>query len=1018
MSGTELRTLMTAQATIEFFSGKSEKERKSFSAEAMQTLKTAIDKVVQNWSAPRDEAGLEAARVAVLASCGFTEIKKFGLDGLPQPHHCLAVLTDRKPSWLDKWMDFALQEAQYLYWPIVHQMEGAGLATAQRSSSYFLGMVLVREQGGNQSVPFFDQDLVEDVRGLLADTNTMKTILSPIWDQLNGRLRRSGNQLHKFFEIERSQWNIVMRVAPPLKAGLLKLAEQGLIEPAMLRDAAFEGLIRMTSDGPAVSSPSYMGIESPVTWWTTIIDALAQDSTLLIPKCIALLTSKDPQVICWSLEKLAACPMELLPLTDLYANVGTALSNKKKDPALITLKLMQHILNHCPSELESVAPIVTIGLEHASTDVQKRTIDFLEKTGAYKNASTASEMRYRSHSLKGLLKQRVDQLLLDSGALTEELQDNEQNYSAVDEENLLERAFQLPVELAEAAEVPAALEALQSEQPAPYGLKLDSMHIPRLCPENALAPVTELDDLIYLAIRVMQQQANSDEVEQLLDALSRLCSVQPEDFENRVSALRNEVRKHMQPNNDWAASQFTPFTGWFFVFDVTALIDSWITGKARQYTVPEDSTTPSELLLFLAKRMERINSRLARRQALPLLAAPTHKGGWIDGRVLAQRLSAYDSLGETPDLLDQVQCLLRIAPEFRKESLELLSDRQDEFHAALRFALGAEPGGPVVCPELWAAAWRCREPRGTSELLREKFGCYGPDAFTAATYQDYPDAIKYQTSTYSSNGVLPKLLKSFPPKIAKKSAYFPTVLLHEEFYAPWNGVGPVDLMWPALRESYLAFQTKILAQFIGSTGTYWQGSWDVLFDPDVPTIGNGAWLIALALCAKQKKAARLALDALICSIDDGRLDGRTFGKVIGRMANSQNTSMNRWMQSLDEAARISPMHSQFALDSIEGCIPHLYLPHKDRPPSVPMLELLHELCTKCGEAPKEESTATYLKAVPGKGKAASLAKMLLEMKPTEKAARHRQAVALQILDVRVQRAERWHRTLQNNGTLR
>lgn len=1014
MSSNELEVLLSPSGTIEFFAGKTERERKEFSVQAVNTLKAAIDHIVNNWSAPRNEQRLEAARLAVLATGTFTEIKKFALDGLAKPEHCLAVLMDRKPSWLDKWMEMVLQDAPYLYLPIIRTMEQAGLGQAPRNTAYFTGLLLNEVRRDPSGYFFSDHSPIEDVWSLLTDLETMKQFLSPTWEHFGGRWRSRGDQLHRSSELQGNQFHTACAVATPLKESLLRLSSEQVLEPERLRDTAFETLIRMTADGPADSPPAYMGMNDPVSWWTAIIDALSQGNEhALTNKYIGLLASKDPQVLSWSLEKLATFPVESIPLPDLYANIGTALSIKKKDPALHVLKLMQHVLKQRPAELETVAPLVASGLEHSSTEVQKRTIDFLEKTGAYKYSNTVNEMQYRSHSLKGLLKQRFDDLLRTSGAQPES-DSQYTNYSPEDEETLIEKAFQLPPALADAAAIPEALDSLHSGSPISNGLMLNSMEIPRMRLENALTPLTDLDGLIYLAIRVVKRQATSDEVELVLDGLSRLCAIKVDDFESRVSALRKELNAIIRADDEWASQFFTPFDGQDHVQAITALLDSWIEGKVRKPNTGNGGMQLSELLLFFATRLHRMNSRIAQRRALPLLAAPTHKGGWIDARVLPGRLSEYITSGETPDLLDQVQCLLRIAPEFRADALGQLSEQQDEFHSALRFALGAKLEGPVVTAEVWAAAWRCREPRGTSKFLLEKFGCYGPDAFTAATYRDYPDAIKRSMSAYS-HGALPELLKSFPPKIPHRSLHFPAVLLHEEIFNAWTGgLGPIDLIWPGLQESYLAFQTKILAQYITSTGTYWKGSWDLLFDPDVPTVANGAWLIALALCSKQKEAARLALDALICSVDDGRLDGQTFGTVFGKMAISENTSMTKWMQALSEVARISAMHGQFALDAIEACLPHLYLPHQDRPPSIPMLELFHELCTKYGETPKEEYTKTYLRAVPGTGKGAKIAKMLLAMTQTDKVNHHRREVILQILDIRIQRAERWQRLVEAN----
>src|SRR5271168_2147743 len=49
------------------------------------------------------ERSVPVARMAVLATCGFPEVKKAGARGLPEPDLATRLLKARKPTWLDKW---------------------------------------------------------------------------------------------------------------------------------------------------------------------------------------------------------------------------------------------------------------------------------------------------------------------------------------------------------------------------------------------------------------------------------------------------------------------------------------------------------------------------------------------------------------------------------------------------------------------------------------------------------------------------------------------------------------------------------------------------------------------------------------------------------------------------------------------------------------------------------------------------------------------------------------------------
>jgi hypothetical protein len=71
---------------------------------------------------------------------------------------------------------------------------------------------------------------------------------------------------------------------------------------------------------------------------------------------------------------------------------------------------------------------------------------------------------------------------------------------------------------------------------------------------------------------------------------------------------------------------------------------------------------------FLSDRITAIASRAAMAEAAPLLAAPTHAGGWISADVLVERAQAFPR-SRRPELVDAVQALLRLAPDGRSEAL-------------------------------------------------------------------------------------------------------------------------------------------------------------------------------------------------------------------------------------------------------------------------------------------------------------------------------------------------------------
>src|SRR5262249_15803912 len=117
-----------------------------------------------------------------------------------------------------------------------------------------------------------------------------------------------------------------------------------------------------------------------------------------------------------------------------------------------------------------------------------------------------------------------------------------------------------------------------------------------------------------------------------------------------------------------------------------------------------------------------------------LLSAPTHTGGWIDPVELVKRAKHWETLGQEPDIADQVLALLRLAPDGRADALGSVGKLAGDFGQALPYALGMseKPGANVA---LWAVAARSRAPFADDPSVEKQFPDLGPDAGRAACYR-------------------------------------------------------------------------------------------------------------------------------------------------------------------------------------------------------------------------------------------------------------------------------------------
>ena len=1066
MNSNELDHMLACKsqtACVEFFAGKPEADRKAVAARALEWYEVAdafrlsgslmvrmaeqfgpmVPKQAQKVLGlireiesgrrvfpreARDKDCLPAVRLAALASAGLTDIRKMGV---PEPEHAFAIMRDRRPRWLDRWLNFACESQPVGTWDMVRRCELEGLATAEQGSGYWLSMALTL--GQKEAAQLIDQLqadpplLEQHVWSMLQNDAAVRALSDPtsVSNQLLDRRNLFQDVDWQAWPRRGEQWN---RASYIWKVVLTELA---LADPCVrdrLLDICFSWISRLSADGESRPAITYVQTVSPAGWFHALHDELklsSKDKEKLLTRYVRLLSTRDPGTLIWTLKTVGECSPQALPVDDLLATVPNVLANKRKEPAVSALKFLETLARNEPLRVDQIGLAALSGLEHRSTDIHKRTLSLLKKTKALKHEVVRAELKERLDSVGGLAKKEALELLGQAAPVVDQVSSDSPpdiDECGKDEESILSRARRLEPALAKSADIDAAVAAVVDNAELPRCLTLDSPHIPRLDPLERLEPVANLDDLVYLYLHVLEGGAAAEDFERVLDGVLRLCDARPDDFASRTSSLAKKVDQVLA-NVDQAFSP-KPFTGVSPMVDLAALARSWIGSRVFQpgfikpileavgIGLDNPLVTPSPLSFF-SERVHSIARLVSKGRALPMLSAPTHRGGWIDPLVMPWRMAKWRQAGVKLDKADFIQALLRLAPERREGALESLPKTAEEEIRALRWALGAELTGSLSTAEIWVAAFRCREPRGQSELLRDRFPGLGPDAAERATYKetlkqfaDRPDSIFGTTMGY-----LPESLpiESEPPlKRRQGIKYFPTELLHDRAMR-WEASDLLEVIWPLDRESYLAYQTRRMALYLDSQGTYWQSARNCLFDPDTPTCGSGAWLIALSLSAKQPEAARSGLDALIASIDDGRLDGPTFGTVMGKLLPTGKITLVRWTRALKDVARISAIHSHFVVSALEQCMATLSV-DDSKSSVIPLLELLYETTTTCGAGIAAEPARSSLQCIEGKGKGAKLAKLLLDL-PVDRGSQHRKQVALQTLEIRVQRVERWQARL-------
>ena len=581
------------------------------------------------------------------------------------------------------------------------------------------------------------------------------------------------------------------------------------------------------------------------------------------------------------------------------------------------------------------------------------------------------------------------------------------------EEGLTElkrRAAALDPRLAKLAGVSSALECLNDGGLDLPALDFDGTEFPRLDPERRLEQIDDLDALIDLCSRLIENPEPAEDLDRCVDAISRLCDQRPSDFAKRTAPLTARVQNRFD-----GLRQFPRLS--LLWFQRIAL--GWLTGKDESSGFMSFS---EGLLGFTSLWVRATTRRIAEGRAAPLLATPTHAGGWIDPRVFVERYHRWCRLPFAMPTEDLILALLRLAPDHRAEALAAARDLRDEPGAAIRYALGSkkEPIGDSA--PLWVAAARSRSPWSDDPAVLARHPGLGPDAGRAAIYD---------LDAFSIAGVSEPVLKiSLVPELPEKAAEradLPTVSFHADSSFRCDQWPSLATIWPSALEVYFADGLERLVRS-GDNVTDGPKCRDFLIpllEPDVPLMPMARLLIAVGLGAKLPELAGLATDALIAAIDDGRIDAARLGESLRTVwrwevpRSTRETSpganvvegsvgfarSSRWAKTLGDVVRASALHAHVVACALEQVLADGATGRRPSASVAPLLELMREVSVTCGRAVSAEVRAS-LETIGTAGKTGRVVKSLLELQDVPDSAEMR-VLAVQGIAHRITRAERW-----------
>lgn len=924
----------------------------------------------------------EFLQLAALAVCPLGTVKKITSFYEFEPA-ALKVLCDRRPDWIDKWIADTLAKNRFsISWWFFGGLLNAGACTKPDSEAYvrYLAQLdcFVEPWGGRRG-----QNQNFTARSDFLRANPL--ILADLW---------------RFFEVDTGVFHmlgdhLVAGPAPDEKKyedwadTLLSLSQTGHLDRQRLLTATLR----------ALNSPF---AANSLTGFVRFYDRLnpsSDERRAAQPSFCELLACRNTHVVKFALDQLGELQKaKLLDSAAYLAAAPAVFALKPKGQPQAALALGVKLTKEHPELVPEVANLSIEALQHESSDVQAAAVKLLEGWQARLHRDLASELRAKDPGLAASIRPRVQALIaaLDSSSAPAAEATNNDPFSL---EEWQARAETIPAGWCSLAGVDEALEMAAGDQLF-QGVWFSPNYVPVLTSCEPIVPIDTVDELLDAVAHALEEIESADQLERILDGVSRLCGERPPDFEHRAKPLVARLLSDKRDNP-------RGILGFTLSAKLAQLLLRWLgeNGQVRFQSIDD----PRSLSKFIERRLREIEARVVANKPAPLVSAPTHQHGWLDARVFVERLRT----SATPPIADLIQALLRLAPDGKAEALENARDFPGFWGEAVRFALGG-PGPTAEIPSddafsIWFAAARARYAYGPLGSLTAAAGTQRVHLLTETKVNWELISADPTNRWFAGRSVAVKLTVEGIITRHDVNMLRPTIALREEAHNRWENFGPewshawMVEVWPANLDGLLVDAIRHLSYRLDAPSSAFDPNHLYLrpwLEPDRP-LNELAWLaLWIALVSKDAGSRGMALDVLITAIEDGR--AILPSELLLRIAAGPWLKLNRVAEVARETARVSPRHAWWFAELLQRFVAHLPVwPTEMHHLLSVLLELLSELQLAIGD-----EWRTRIESQPASGKSAKLQKSLLVLQTAPHAAARQQAHEL-ALEATLRRAERW-----------
>ncbi len=853
----------------------------------------------------------ENARICFYATASLSEIRKQGSRASPNYGSMLGIAQAVNPEWIGDWVNLMAEEDPRMYGDI-RMLYEAGFVDKPGGDAYILGMIST-VGGWFRSASLWPKEMSLSDR-IRANPDIRD---HDVWRlfEIEGNGEFSLASFDKYIGGKKTQSGGTKNRS--WADALKDLSEDGTLSRTRLLDASLDALDRDFAQFRA-------------GWFSRFHEHMAptlDERKQRRERYLKLLGSTIAPTVSFALKSVVKIDKaKALPPNQLLEHIRPVFQARAKGTVITALRLLGNAATREPDLSASIALVAVDALIHESSDVQHKTLELVESLYPEPEPDLARVLSDYADSIAPSLKERFNQLAGEA-------------VPSIDTEYVFET---------------------QTTEP------------------EGIEPVQSFDEFHKAFLQTIEDPGDPLDVERMLDGLARYGNTKPDNFDKVIGPLRKRARAIVKTQPwDSLRNQLACLA---LVYTTSDDMDDYCEGKGCYSLAP-----PCSFENAFFRRNVQLLKQLKNNVQLPLLSAPTDRRGFVAASSLVARYALYKDNGVVPGDYDIVLALMRLAPEGRDSILADL-ESETEYEKAIGYALGAD----VKVGEtgwLWVAAAAARLPYEIQPEVAKKHGYGLPDAGVKASYSYH----HYETYTIEFF----KVLVSPAVKDLPSDLYLASLFHLHATQAMNKGSGQVtqdatwywqvcgahvnmlrwsSTVWPLNLEPFFNAGESNFSIEEPVANTPVRAVFEPMLESHVVLGKVGATRLTLGLVAKDTAVSRLALDALVTSIEQDRVKLNDMQQALVTLLPNY-APVGRWTRALKEVAVVSEKHMLFIRDLIERSLRHD--PTQSPRGLAGLVELLYEYSIATNKPVTDEKTLAYLRGVTGSGKLKQFARKLL-----------------------------------------